>query len=454
MQFRNDIQGLRAIAFILVYIFHLNPHWLPGGYIGVDMFFVISGYLITSIILHQKEKGTFSFLSFYEKRIKRIVPAYYVAILFIAMAGCYFYLQADTIKLRSALYRSIAFLSNQFFASGESYFGAKLSENPLLHTWSLAIEMQFYLILPFLLIFIRNKWLPYAIGGLLVILTGYSTYGLYYTDNFSAIYFSLFSRMPEFFIGVVLSIFFSKKALPSKKVSTLLSIFGLSILILTAFLINEETLFPGVLALLPCTAVGFLLISGENLVYRFLASKPMVYIGELSYSLYLWHWPILAYMRYSDPSKTTFSATEIIIISILTFAFAWLSYTYVEKTFRTQNNKVFALSFTPIVLVACAVTLKLPTINLNGYVPHEFTTATFGRASHSQDSVEVFGDLESTRKKIALIGDSYALILKSFLDYMGKRHDFSFQTITVSGHPALDGIRQDEFTNEERERLK
>src|SRR5690606_25350016 len=220
MQFRNDIQGLRAIAFILVFIFHLNPHWLPGGYIGVDMFFVISGYLITSIILHQKEKGSFNFISFYEKRIKRIAPAYYVAILLIAVAGCYFYLQSDTIRLRSGLYRAVAFLSNQFFASGESYFGAALSENPLLHTWSLAIEMQFYLILPFLLIFIRNKYLPYVISALLLILTAYSTYGLYYTDNFSAIYFSLLSRIPEFFVGVLLSILFLDKNQLSRSTST------------------------------------------------------------------------------------------------------------------------------------------------------------------------------------------------------------------------------------------
>lgn len=448
MQFRNDIQGLRAIAFILVYIFHLNPHWLPGGYIGVDMFFVISGYLITSIILHQKEKGTFSFLSFYEKRIKRIVPAYYVAILFIAVAGCYFYLQADTIKLRSALYRTFAFISNQYFASGESYFGAKLSENPVLHTWSLAIEMQFYLILPLLLIFIRNKWLPYIIGGLLIILTVYSSYRLYYTDSFSVVYFSLLSRIPEFFVGVLLSILSLKRQKPSEKISTVISAIGIIGLGMTAFLINEKTPFPGVVALIPCTAIGLLLISGENIISKFLSSKPMVYIGELSYSLYLWHWPIMAYLRYSDPSRTIFSVTEIIIISLLTSACAWLSYTFVEKIFRKQTNKKFAISFSPIVLILGLLIFKFPSFNLNGTIPQEFTKTVFGTTSHNTVHIETFGDLASADSNIVLIGDSHALAIKPFLDYIGKQDNFSFKTLTCAAYPPIEGIKKEEISSE------
>jgi len=409
--------------------------------------FVISGYLITSIILYQKEKGSFNFISFYEKRIKRIAPAYYAAILLIAVAGCYFYLQSDTTRLRSGLYRAIVFLSNQFFASGESYFGAALSENPLLHTWSLAIEMQFYLILPFLLIFIRNKYLPYVIGASLLILTAYSTYGLYYTDNFSAIYFSLLSRIPEFFVGVLLSILFLNKNQLSRSTSTVISIIGIIALVGTALLINESTPFPGILALLPCVATGLLLVSGQNIISRILSSRPMVYIGELSYSLYLWHWPIMAYLRYNDSSHSAFTITEIFIVSTLTFACAWLSYTYVEKTFRQQSNRQFALSFAPVALLLCIITIKLPAINFNGYIAEDFTKTVFGEASHSKDSVETFGNLSAKNNRIALIGDSHAHVLKSFMDYMGKRHDFSFKTLTTSGLPAIEGIHEEDFTN-------
>lgn len=453
MQFRRDIQGLRAVAFILVYIFHLNSSWLPGGFIGVDMFFVISGYLITSIITDQKQKGHFRLLSFYEKRIKRIIPAYYVTLLFIIIAGCYFYLQTDTPRLRSGLYRSIVFLSNQFFAHGDSYFGAKLSENPLLHTWSLAIEMQFYFILPFLLIYTNKKILPYLIGTLLFILTAHSTYILYYSHNFSSVYFSLLSRIPEFCVGVLLSLLFSKVKPPSFKISTVISILGFVGIMLSAFFINENTPFPGVIALIPCLAAGLLLISGDNFVSKFLSSKPMVYIGELSYSLYLWHWPIMAYLRYNNVSHNEFSAYEVVLITILTFVFSWLSYVYVESIFRNQRNKTFVILFLPIVLAVAVLTIKLPSINMNETLPKHYNMTAFGEASHAQDSIETFGSTHASKKNIALIGDSHAHVLKAFLDFIGKKNDFSFKTITTSGFPALEGLRQEDFEGENLKRF-
>src|SRR5690606_31829851 len=176
MQFRNDIQGLRALAFLLVFLFHLNSSWLPGGFIGVDMFFVISGYLITSILMHQKAKGTFNFLTFYEKRIKRIVPAHFIMLILVLIVAYYVFLFDDIKNLRGSTWRSALFISNLLFAKGQSYFGVGLNDNPLLHTLSLSIEMQFYFILPLILILIKNKYLPYVIGGLLFLLTGYSTY--------------------------------------------------------------------------------------------------------------------------------------------------------------------------------------------------------------------------------------------------------------------------------------
>src|SRR5690554_2131327 len=168
MQFRNDIQGLRALAFLFVFLFHLNPSWLPGGFIGVDIFFVISGYLITSILMHQKAKGTFSFLTFYEKRIKRIVPAHFIMLIFVLIAAYYVFLYNDITNLKDAALRTALFISNMLFAKGQSYFGVGLNDNPLLHTWSLSIEMQFYFILPIIIIFIKNKYLPYIMGGLII----------------------------------------------------------------------------------------------------------------------------------------------------------------------------------------------------------------------------------------------------------------------------------------------
>src|SRR5690606_23006763 len=208
MQFRNDIQGLRALAFLLVFIFHLNSSWLPGGFIGVDMFFVISGYLITSILMHQKAKGTFSFLTFYEKRIKRIVPAHFIMLIFVLISIYFVYLYYDIKTLRGSIVGSALFISNIVFARGQSYFGVGLNDNPLLHTWSLSIEMQFYFILPLIIIFIKNKYLPYVMGGLIILLTGYGTYEMVVNHATSSMYFSLLARMPEFFVGSLLSLIF------------------------------------------------------------------------------------------------------------------------------------------------------------------------------------------------------------------------------------------------------
>jgi peptidoglycan/LPS O-acetylase OafA/YrhL len=158
MFFRNDIQGLRAFAVSLVFIFHLNPIWLPGGFIGVDVFFVISGYLISYIILQKKDKSNFSFLDFYKGRIKRIVPAYYFMLSIIGIVSLFIYFNADIGSiLRRELVATSLFFSNVYFTTLNTYFGAEMQENVFLHTWTLGVEMQFYLILPLFLIFIRNN---------------------------------------------------------------------------------------------------------------------------------------------------------------------------------------------------------------------------------------------------------------------------------------------------------
>lgn len=182
MQFRLDIQGFRALAFLLVFFFHLNSNWLPGGFLGVDLFFVISGFLITTIILNDIDKNKFSFLSFYEKRVKRIAPAYFALLIAVAIIAPFFFLYTDLGTLKGTLLRSSLFISNLAFQSGNSYFGAQLSENPLLHTWSLAIEMQFYLILPFILYFFRKRiiWILIFIA---ITISIYTTYQIVVLDQ-------------------------------------------------------------------------------------------------------------------------------------------------------------------------------------------------------------------------------------------------------------------------------
>lgn len=314
MRYRVDIQGLRAVAFLLVFIFHLNKDWLPGGFIGVDIFFVISGFLITTIVLNDISKGSFSIFSFYAKRIKRLFPAYLVMVFFTAIiCGC-FYLYADIFNLRKWTLSALVFLSNFVFAKEDSYFGVKGAENPLLHTWSLAVEMQFYIFLPLVLLYIRRKFLTYFFVAIAIILSSIVTYVLFDTNN-EAIYYSLFSRIPEFFVGCFFSII-NQNINKNRLYLKILNYFAVFLIAVFSFLYNDSYLFPGFIALIPCIATGIILISDEkSFLNKLLSNRAVVYVGILSYSLYLWHWPIMAFVRYVN-DKYYFNLTELNIRKI------------------------------------------------------------------------------------------------------------------------------------------
>lgn len=441
MQFRNDIQGLRALAFLLVFIFHLNSSWLPGGFLGVDLFFVISGYLITTIVCSDIDRGKFSFINFFIKRVKRIVPAYFALLLVVAAVGLSVYLYTDMPTLRLTVQRSALFISNRLFSTGNSYFGAQLSENPLLHTWSLAIEMQFYVILPFILWFFRTK-LRLILPVIIILITAFSTYQLYVLENKSAMYFSLTARIPEFLIGAYFSVIFAKGLDFNRKVNNLISTIGLSVLMLCTYFITEESNFPGYLALIPCIAGGILLVIKNNAVSEFFSKKIPVYLGEMSYSLYLWHWPVLAFLRYTN-DDCILNVNEIIFTIFLTFIMSLLSYTFIEKSFRKLNTHRALILLSSGGLILYALYFVMPIISESNKIPDKYTRPLIGLKSHNQKLIEKFGDLNQ-RDSIILIGDSNALMLKPFLNQIGLKNKFSFYTLTTDSYPALRGIKRDE----------
>ncbi|EPN7754242.1 acyltransferase family protein [Vibrio cholerae] len=200
---RKDIQGLRAIAVLAVMVFHLNPVWLPGGFVGVDAFLVISGFLITSILLHKKSSTDYSLTEtlkyFYVSRFKRIVPAYFLMLIIVALVAAVLFLPSDFNTFRKGLEKAAWFTSNSYFASFSDYFAPANYEQPLLHTWSLAVEIQFYLLAPFLVLLIPVKWLKWVFTGLLFGLTGLAEYRLRFIGAEQATYYSLYARLPEFF---------------------------------------------------------------------------------------------------------------------------------------------------------------------------------------------------------------------------------------------------------------
>lgn len=219
---RHDIQGLRALAVLAVIVFHVDSNWLPGGFIGVDVFLVLSGYLLTSIVLRKRVEGRFSFLSFYAARVRRIVPAYVLMLAVTAVVMAVLLIPRDFEGFKESLYAAISFNSNNYFAGQNDYFAPDSHELPLLHTWSLAIEMQFYLILPIVLVIVPRNLLIFVLSAVAILLLGYTVYQLADGQR-QTVYFSLGARIPEFLIGSLLA-FGSAGTLWSRRTSNIVAL--------------------------------------------------------------------------------------------------------------------------------------------------------------------------------------------------------------------------------------
>lgn len=442
MRFRNDIQGLRALAVLFVFIFHLSNKFLPGGFIGVDVFFVISGYLISKIILSKIDKNNFSLKDFYISRLKRIVPAYYFLLLLTWVAFFFVFINADIGKFKLSHFWASIFNSNYYFASADNYFGASSTENPLLHTWTLGVEMQFYLFLPLLLLIRRRKIL---IAALLILLGGLFTYGTYeilFNSNKTEMYFSLLARTPEFLVGVLFSVLqFEKKKYVAKN-SLAISVVGIVSLFFCAVFYQESSLFPGASALLPCLATAFLLITPDSRINKFLSNKIFAYIGEISYSIYLWHWPIMAFLRYYN-SRYDFTGIEMVGVTVLTILCAVLSYYLIEKPLRGQKDWRFYVPLGAMTMLnIAAITFVTPLKFKFSPIPLEYIYPSFARESHSNSFQDVgkYGDANYDTKNILFLGDSHALSFVPYLHEFGMRSGYGFRVITNDSYPSIPGL--------------
>lgn len=452
MKFRQDIQGLRALAVLSVFIFHLNHNFLSGGFLGVDIFFVISGFLISGIILNKIDKKEFSFIDFYQSRFKRIVPAYYFLLIVVSVAVLFIYFNQDVKFFRKGLFYSAIFNSNNYFSTLDTYFGAQNSENPLLHTWTLAVEMQFYLILPILLWVFRKKTLVWVILLLTILSLIYAQIQIVHQKQVVAMYYSLPARSCEFFIGVLAQIFICRKQTNkiSKNLQNVLSTIGLLLILVSFFVFNEKTLFPGFSAMIPCIGTGFLLISYDSLVNKVLSNKFFVFIGQISYSVYLWHWPFMALYRYYY-SQYEIPLIHGIIMTVLIFGFSCFSYYFVEEFWRKKSNKFFWIGAIPALGVIALFVISMVSVNEKmGVTPAEFSSSTvMGLESHGKyfENVELIGDIKS-KDKILMLGDSHGLVMKPFLNYIGSRNNFTVATITNDTYPPVPGINKAQFTEQ------
>lgn len=340
LQYRADIDGLRAVAVLAVVLFHLGVPLISGGFIGVDIFFVLSGFLITSILKNDISNNQFSLLKFWERRIRRIAPALFFVVIFCLLAGWYLLLPDDFKRLSQQVFSVSTFSSNILFYLQSGYFDADNETKPLLHTWSLSVEEQFYFIFPLALYgfkkFFSSSTLKILVSLFLISLVT-SIYGVYTYP--SATFYLLPTRMWELLLGAIIS-FCPPRPTLSHKHMELCSFLALILIGISIFVFNKDTPIPGWAALIPCLSVGLLIWIGStyrSLISKFLSLKPLVFAGKISYSWYLWHWPIIVFYKYAY--GLNLSPFEMIIIFVLTLILSILSWRFVETPFRNKKGR-------------------------------------------------------------------------------------------------------------------
>ncbi|QNP41429.1 acyltransferase family protein [Lysobacter solisilvae (ex Woo and Kim 2020)] len=368
--YRPDIDGLRAVAVLSVVIYHLNKLWMPGGYVGVDIFFVISGFLITRNIWGEMEGGRFSFANFYLRRIRRIAPAFLAMTAATVLAGALLLLPEDLLSLGKSAVWGVFSLSNVYFWRylDTSYFAESADEVPLLHTWSLGVEEQFYFIWPSLLLlallFRRRRAAALAIAAAICV-ASFVCGELTNTAAQKFSYYMLPARAGELMVGALLALGAKRIAAvsgSSRALAEVLAILGMALVAGSLYLLNDTSKFPGINALYPCLGAAMLMMAGSmgsRIVTVVLTPRPMVLIGLVSYSLYLWHWPVLAFIRYFYGVVDGLQALgAVLAISVLSI----LSYRYVELPARywkgARLKQVLALYVMPSALLG-AVALAL-----------------------------------------------------------------------------------------------
>lgn len=437
--YRPDIDGLRAIAVLAVIAFHASAAILPGGFVGVDVFFVISGYLITGLVSNAINNNSFSFADFYTRRIKRIFPAYIVVATVTLGYSSYLLIPNDYIFFTTSLAASWGFIANVFFSMlSWGYFGQRTEEFPLLHTWSLSVEEQFYFVFPILLILLNRYLKKYIVHALLILGIALVVFSEIKASELKS-YFLLTTRAHELIIGALTFFVSERFTIKDRNTASLLATLGMGTMLASLFLINRGTPFPGFNSLYPClgTAVVIYACQTENIVSPVLKNRVMVYVGLISYSLYLWHWPIFTFLRYR---KIHITLPIGILAVAVSFLLAHLTWKFVETPIRLNRNIRFKKAFTQIYALPAAAFLS---IGIYSYVtegaPARFSgdmRKLISSYSYERDLTRscsireedyrkvnldyllshcAFGDEGQPKAQVLLIGDSHADHFKPFV---------------------------------------
>jgi peptidoglycan/LPS O-acetylase OafA/YrhL len=338
--YRPDVDGLRAIAIFIVVLYHLG-NLAKGGYVGVDVFFVISGYLITQILVEDIEFGRYSLVRFYERRVRRIFPALFACLFTSALAAWMFLFPGELETFAKSAVAATFFLANHYFLATGGYFQPQVEQMPLIHTWSLAVEEQFYLFFPLLVLPLVRRGRGPAICVVAVIALASLAYSQYLLiDSPTRSFYILPSRAWELMLGSLLAL----GALPdvrSQRQREVLSALALLAILVPAFAYNKNTLFPGLMAAIPCLGAAVLIHTGrhaDTAAYRLLSSRPFVFLGLISYSLYLWHVPIISFYRLEVIEQIPY--LHKLGLFLVSLGVAYVSWRFVEQPFRARGGNL------------------------------------------------------------------------------------------------------------------
>jgi len=477
-EYRADIDGLRAIAVLSVFIYHLNPSWLPGGYLGVDVFFVISGYLITGIIVRENLQHTFSFSHFYARRIKRIFPALFV-VLFLSAVAAILVLTPETYVnyMKSSRYAA-AQLANFFFARDVGYFDEGYSDQPLLHTWTLAVEEQFYLFWPLIIFlcfwFFSGKFSEtikkeghsvathYISFKVAIIFTALSLFsfsaGYYYAEvDHNIAFYMFYTRAWEFGFGGLLALNLLPKA-KTQLINNLAGTLGFILLGYSFIFINQEYLGTSYLRIgIILPVIGSVLImystSKFSIWNKLLATAIPVSIGKISYSLYLYHWPIIIFYK-SFSNQNELDTPAYLLIIAISFFLSALSYQFIEQPVRKSsisNKKTFIYGLLLIILFS--VTYKFLEKSADSAwrvssIASEKSASSYkqiipkGCKTSYENNVQLIycnSYAEENTPIIALVGDSHVNNFLQSLVFWSRSNGFAVLSMAATACPMLLG---------------
>jgi len=459
MEYRRDIDGLRAIAVLAVVFFHAKLPGFSGGFVGVDVFFVISGYLITGLIARDCQARRFSFATFYFRRIKRIVPALLCVYVGSTLLAAVLMLPSDMVEFGKSLFASAAFVSNHFFYKLADYFGGQSDLKPLLHTWSLSIEEQFYLVWPvtFLLL---SRWRILRLSSFIAIASAVSLVASAIMVGYhkEAAFFLAPYRAWELLLGAWLALLSPRPKIDARR-AEVWALTALAMIVASIMLLEEGQNFPGLLALPACLGTALLILVGleqRPTVTRLLSTRLVVALGLVSYSLYLWHWPILAFARYRFDRPLRWD--ELIILLAFSLLAAAATYRYVEQPARriafVRVPRVLGagvLSLAAIALVGQQIDKSHGwTFNLDPEIRRLDTIARSESVYHRacsgpknifrDDEACTFGRARTLGSyDIAIFGDSYADAYAPAMNLLAKQAGLSGRQITVGGCLGLLG---------------